>query len=184
MGCHTWFYNCVKPTIKNIKLDFTFKPNFDLFLKSELDIDFQNMHLEYLFGKKVDVKDVIAKTYKNAYKKFKKQLKAEIKKSKYNYWGTIDNLYLRSSNEIIKRNHLFTKIKIYGRKQNVIELQEVEYHDIFRTSGSCRYTSTILYSLEETLLFIDTNNLDVSVGAKDRVIEFWNKYPNGIIEFG
>lgn len=59
-----------------------------------------------------------------------------------------------------------------------------EYHNLFRIHG---YPEDCLYSLEETLQFI--KNYEKTYGFKVEIDEsslreYWEKYPNGMINFG
>lgn len=59
-----------------------------------------------------------------------------------------------------------------------------EYHDVFRVTG---YPNDTLYSYQECLEFIDNYNKKHNINIpvfKERLKEFWDKYPDGIIKFG
>ena len=58
---------------------------------------------------------------------------------------------------------------------------DCEFHDVFRIGG---YPETILTSLDEALLFIENNNCQTYANTIDKLKEFFDKYPNGVIEFG
>lgn len=56
-------------------------------------------------------------------------------------------------------------------------------HDLFRIGN---YTDDKLLSLKQTLDFIDKNKdiISFSENWEIELKEFWDKYPNGVIEFG
>ena len=60
---------------------------------------------------------------------------------------------------------------------------ETGFHDIFRKYG---YPEDKLFSLQETLNYINNpENACVTYDKTfERLNEFWNKYPDGMIEFG
>jgi hypothetical protein len=57
-----------------------------------------------------------------------------------------------------------------------------EFHDVFRTG----YSENLLFSLQESLDYINNpeNNCTVFENTTEKLIEFWNKYPEGAIYFG
>lgn len=56
-------------------------------------------------------------------------------------------------------------------------------HNLFRVGG---YPEDKLLSLEETLDFIERNKETVSFSEnwERKLVDFWEKNPNGVIEFG
>lgn len=72
--------------------------------------------------------------------------------------------------------------KIYILEQEI----DTEFHDCFRTSRRNEdgtYTDDIIYSKEECFKWLEDNINTVSGLNEERLNEFWNKYPNGVIEF-
>jgi len=57
--------------------------------------------------------------------------------------------------------------------------KETEYHDIFRIGG---YPEDMLTSFEETNVFIK-ENMCYSIDY-ERLVKFWEEYPEGLLEFG
>jgi hypothetical protein len=55
-----------------------------------------------------------------------------------------------------------------------------EFHDVFRVKN---YPEDILKSLDQTVNFIEANECEVFDDTHDRLKEFWDKYPNGLIYF-
>ena len=62
-------------------------------------------------------------------------------------------------------------------------IADTGFHDSFRKYG---YPDNMLFSLEETLKYIDdkNNSCETYENTFKRLKEFWNKYPEGLIEFG
>lgn len=60
---------------------------------------------------------------------------------------------------------------------------ETDFHDTFRKYG---YPENRLFSLQETLDYINNPKNDCTIYENTIEIleEFWNKYPDGMIEFG
>ena len=58
---------------------------------------------------------------------------------------------------------------------------DCEFHNLFRTS--C-FEDVILTSYEETVKYIEDNNCETFDYTYDKLKEFFEKYPNGVIEFG
>lgn len=58
---------------------------------------------------------------------------------------------------------------------------DCEYHDLFRIGG---YPETLLHSYDETIKFIKENDCKTYDYTNEKIKEFWNKYPNGVIDFG
>lgn len=56
-----------------------------------------------------------------------------------------------------------------------------EFHDVFRVKN---YPEDILTSLNQTLNFINNNECEIFEDTHDKLKEFWDKYPNGLIYFG
>lgn len=81
-------------------------------------------------------------------------------------------------------------VTIGGPEYGVDYVFEKRFHDIFRIHD---YEANPCYSLEETLKLCDKYNVDwdkmyektdIKMNNKDLLIEFWETYPDGIIEFG
>lgn len=64
---------------------------------------------------------------------------------------------------------------------NVYEELTSEFHDLFRYSD---YEHPSLYSKEETFEFIKNKKIHISVINYNRLLSFWEHYPDGLIEFG
>ena len=84
------------------------------------------------------------------------------------------------SEELLQLNH---------REDEIYRLNEAEYHDLFRTSkrdpDGC-YTTDFITSQKDCKKWLEDNKDLISIedwGYK-LLDKFWNKYPNGVIDFG
>lgn len=59
-------------------------------------------------------------------------------------------------------------------------------HDAFRVNGELRYSENILFGFDETLKFIEDNKGDIELceDSIPRVKKFFERYPDGMINFG
>lgn len=76
---------------------------------------------------------------------------------------------------------------ILEKYDELFDSNESEFHDIFRTwkkQEDDTYLEIQLNSREETLRWIDENMEFIDYLNIDKVNEFWDKYPDGFIEFG
>jgi hypothetical protein len=71
----------------------------------------------------------------------------------------------------------------YSNKVNFEKQLTCEFHDVFRTSD---YDGAELYSLKETIDYIsdEKNGCLIMENTVELLNEFWDKYPEGVIEFG
>ena len=62
-------------------------------------------------------------------------------------------------------------------------IEDTGFHDVFRKYG---YPDDKLFSLKESLDYINNTNNDCVIyeDTVQRLTEFWNKFKNGMIEFG
>lgn len=58
---------------------------------------------------------------------------------------------------------------------------DTEYADLFRTHY---HDDVYLKSFNETIEFINKENISITDENLLRLKEFWDKYPDGVIEFG
>jgi hypothetical protein len=154
MGCHTWFYKKLNSKEEELKKEILFKL----------------YELRKTFIKNKKLLSYITNDI------FKIKNKKMSKKFLYKIYVNIPHDNLKT----IFNNNIYEKVN--------------EFHDLFRTND---YNSPILISFEETLNFINLNNLKgISYFSEEekriiteepdfkKIKEFWNKYPDGIIEFG
>lgn len=160
MGSHTWFYNKNNRTLEEAK---------DLYVKNlEKDTEFiKNILKDDNYGG-YDWKEYYEEMNIDNYEDF---LNDQLKSNR-NKINNINDL----SEEQIYKSQTETSIYVNGKFYTMVE----DFHDLFRTN----YNNTKLFSLEETLKFIKENNCSVYDYTEKRLKEFWNKYPNGVIDFG
>ena len=85
-----------------------------------------------------------------------------------------------TNNEIAKDTCDYSIYKYKSNRYTDIDTP----HDIFRIGG---YPNIYLLSKIETFKFIDDNIENISFSVSDwkyRISCFWDKHPNGVIEFG
>ena len=157
MGCHIWCFKRVERTQEEAK---------QLFLKQkQKDIN----DWEEIVNNPLDECRV-------AYKWSQEEIEFTLAVFKRQY-RMVENNYCQKA----IWNHQPDNVSEYIN--NVFYVNS-EYHDVFRVMG---YPDDTLYSYEECLEFIDNynkkHNTNISV-FKERLKEFWDKYPNGIIKFG
>ena len=184
MGCHTWFYKKIEsPSEETMKARIKDKCKEEIAFLNQLIYDREKIDqtllkaypewtpeyakeiiphwenlIKYIEGKKIDISETI-KYF------FDTELEGEL----------ICNIYasLMSDDWILK----YVKGKGF--------YLETEFHDIFRKYG---YPEDKLFSLEETLQYINNPENECSISDKEYTIKelkkFWKKYPNGMIRFG
>ena len=69
----------------------------------------------------------------------------------------------------------------YRDKEHLNKQLSCEYHDVFRASWD---EDTILTNYEDTIKYIKENNCKIFDYTFDKLKEFFEKYPKGVIEFG
>jgi hypothetical protein len=69
----------------------------------------------------------------------------------------------------------------YRNKEYLNKQLDCEFHDLFRAGYD---EDKVLTSLEETLSYIKENNCKTFEYTEKGLKEFFNKYPDGVIEFG
>ena len=167
MGCHTWFY-------KKVKGPDTDKMYQTVVKRVQKEIEF--------LKRLIDDRESIDADLLEAYPEWT----PEFANQNIPIWqGILD--------QALDRTLQFEKLCEYyeiwspGLKHYVEGkgwFDEVDgFHDEFRKYG---YPDDRLYSLEETLAYIENpeNNCTVYETTKRRLKEFWEKYPEGMIEFG
>lgn len=81
--------------------------------------------------------------------------------------------------------------RLFDEAFNLHLKNKTEYHDLFRTNkltDDGDYTTDVIYSREECFEWINNRNnkvyfTDVELAVR-KLNEFWDEYPNGVIEFG
>lgn len=79
-------------------------------------------------------------------------------------------------------------LQLNTRLNEIDKLNDTEFHDVFRTNkreqNNGEYSLDVIYSKEECNKWLTENKELVHNLNKDHLDEFWNKYPNGVIDFG
>ncbi len=78
-------------------------------------------------------------------------------------------------------------LAINARINEIDELNNAEYHDIFRTNKRNEdgtYTEDVIYSKKECDKWLENNKHSLKEEDKHFLDEFWDKYPDGVIYFG
>ncbi len=165
MGCHTWFYKRVEvdfDTMRNMVLN-NYKKSMDRYDRWILNptdpeyLDMLSAYPEWTLDLVEQWRDVNRKQISM----IEKVLCKEAIISKYCSFSSGVNRY-------IKGKGIF---------------MECGYHDIFRKYG---YPEDMLFSYEDTLDYIDYpgNNCQLYDHSLEKLKEFWEKYPDGMIDFG
>jgi len=98
--------------------------------------------------------------------------------------------YLKRQIKMVKNNFCQRAVWNHQNDGNLTEYidgkgfyMEIGFHDTFRKYG---YPEDRLFSLQETLDYINNPENDCTIyeNTIERLKEFWNKYPDGMIEFG
>lgn len=167
MGCHTWFYKKIdSPSDDEVKKNILERCNEE--------IDFLNR----LVNDRESIDEGLLHTYP--------EWTPEFGESEKEFW-----LNLKDSIE----TNTITQEEIYDYytswSEDLIEYVEGkgfyvecgDFHDVFRRYG---YPEDQLFSLEESLEYINSpiNDCTVNVDTIERLKVFWDKYPDGLIEFG
>lgn len=167
MGCHTWFYKKTEtPTDESIK---------------EYLLEYCAAELKYLDAL-VNDRESIDPHMLDAYPEWT----PEWAKERIIEWSDLQASIQNDSLEKAKLYELYlgwyNDLIAYDEKHGWFEPVD-EYHDLFRVGG---YPEDHLCSLEETLEYINNpeNQCRVYDYTNESLAAFWNKYPDGLIEFG
>ena len=165
MGCHTWAYKRIEsPSFEKMK-DFVLKIYKDSSDNLQKWID-NPQDEEYL----------------DMFKHYKEWTIDYIK-----YWQETDKRRIRLIENGFCKQAIVNKYCSYS--DGLIECyngnfyKEIGFHDMFRKYG---YPDDKLFSLKETLDYINNplNKCIINDKTFEWLDEFWNKYPDGMIEFG
>lgn len=159
MGCHTWFYRKIERTQEEAKQSC----------------------INYL----KHARNLGWKIYKNP--KGYAGIDWKVNKTEQ-----LRYIYLLNRQIRMVSNNLCQKaIWNYQNDEDLVEyfegrglyIEDTGFHDVFRKYG---YPNDVLFSLEETLKYIDDvkNDCVLRENSKERLYEFWSKFPNGAISFG
>jgi len=165
MGCHTWFhkkyiFSKEEAKLKLIEIVDERIKSTERFMYSptEEDKEFLSDYPEY---KDDDLMGELE----------------ELNKFKDNIENLSDDEIFESFAEKSLQNLTYIKDNGLYKSDNSLP------HDLFRKYG---YPDDVLLSLEETLsyMFDPKNKCQIFEYSKKDIIEYWNKYPDGMIDFG
>lgn len=158
MGCHTWFATKSKYSLEELR---------------SIWITQQEKKIEHWEKNSETIKEVVLssawdqKYYEWQMKLFKRQLRmvrnGNIKCAFVNHVETDEGDIYEMGNGVV-----------YCNKQDLP-------HDLFR----CGYTDTKLFSLAETLAYLDDpkNQCTEFPDTRERLLRFWEQYPDSMISF-
>jgi hypothetical protein len=183
MGCHTWFYKKIE-TPSEDEIRSTVKD------RCEREIQF----LEKLIHRRSEIDEDLLEAYPEWTPDYAKEIKPHWERIiAFANGGSIDLSEFPEyffEEDYDKENLLSQfyaawqpKLTVYIPERGFYE--EVEFHDVFRKYG---YPEDLLFSLEETLTYINNPKNKCSIHDKEWTLktlyEFWKKYPDGMIQFG
>lgn len=182
MGCHTWFYKKIEgPTQESIVS----------VVKKRV-----SKELEFL-NRLINDRDSIDSDLLEAYPEWNK----EYAEKNIPLWQTIydfangedidlsifpEDFFEEDVTKDTLLQSLYTswvnKLTVFIKEKEWYEDVD-DFHDLFRKYG---YPDDMLFSLEETLEYINDpkNECTVYEYTENRLKEFWEKYPDGMIQFG
>ena len=167
MGCHTWFYKKIEgPTEEQIRKDLVvyFQETiqfYDSALNQKESLD--DLTKEVLEGVSDEELEVERDEFLFLYRRF-----------------ASGEMGIDEVNENWASSRFSRHIEYY-RKGGWYETDDSLPHDLFRIGN---YPETLLFSLEETLDFIQTNKCTVYEYTDEKLRDFWAEFPDGMIRFG
>jgi hypothetical protein len=167
MGCHTWFYKKIEgPTEEQIRKDLVvyFQETiqfYDSALNQKESLD--DLTKEVLEGVSDEELEAERDEFLFLYRRF-----------------ASGEMGIDEVNENWASSRFSRHIE-YSRKMGWYETDDSLPHDLFRIGS---YPETLLFSLEETLDFIQTNKCTVYEYTDEKLRDFWAEFPDGMIRFG
>lgn len=171
MGCHTWFFKRADPQptweeVKNFKLDYIDR-SIELhqqMIDGTLDPDMAEAYPEW--------NKECGERYIPIYERMRRMVEKDLcKLAVCHGYSYNDNL-----------THFSNEKEVFYYEDNTLP------HDLFRIGG---YPDDLLFSFEETLDFIERYNKKYDYEVKfdrldgmQRLKDFWNEHPDGMIHFG
>lgn len=158
MGCHTWFYRKIERTQEEatIRCLKRLKRHRNLYWKIHKNPNYLDIDWEISKADNLNRIRILNRQIKAISNGFYKKA----------LWNRQDD---KNLTKFIEGKGLY--------------IEDTGYHDIFRKYG---YPEDRLFSLEETLEYINNpiNECDLRDSSIDRLTQFWQEYPEGIICFG
>ena len=193
MGCHTWFYRKVEdPSVDKMMSTIEDRIERELTFLEKLINDRDSIDAELLecysdWTPEWAVKNREFWTQLSMFLKGEAELRDSDKRK---FWMHIDvdNQNTELNND--KRESILKQLYSTWSDELYIEgrgffVDDTGYHDEFRKYG---YPNDLLFSLEETLAYIDDPKNKCFVSDREwtekRLKEFWEKHPDGMIQFG
>lgn len=166
MGCHTWFYKKVNRTYEEAK---------EIWINNQKEII---KRWKEIINNPEDKSRIVYEWTKEFCENYLEVLNRQLK------------IVQKELCKVAVMNHQPNDKngKLYQYISNNLYCTSDELpHDYFRIGN---YPEDLLFSLEQTLNFLESNNDKIfySWKSKEETIkylkEFWNQYPNGLIKFG
>lgn len=172
MGCHTWFYRPITEEEYNM-----FKDN----IQNDISCILEDNELYSLMKKEqVDsFKEECEETKKIIYDSLEKGNDLWLELG----WGTGENRVVKIKGKFYLQLNS-TEIDdsdSYRRKILIPIPREKAFHDVFRVKN---YPSWVIHNKRELRRKMRKKYFDLTQEQLDRLHEFWQMYPDGIITFG
>ncbi len=190
MGCHTWGYRKISPQPTKEQITKAFKELFQRMIDNCKGI-LSNKHFNY------DDDNSIYKSQEEAEQDLKNlQWFLENCEHSDDYKVNYENDLKNNDGELSIESELYelkhdlsifdetiSPLRIFDEKTNAYYIETEDYYkdNMFRCYD---WNQENLHSREETLKLIENNNNTVEDVNIDKVNEFWDKYPDGLIDFG
>jgi len=186
MGCHTWFYRKFDVSIEQVKEDAIYICQQQI-LRQQKYIDDPYLDIEW--------RHEYVEDYKKRYncdpfehdKKFFEKCLRFIEKGYFKKLDTLSRFYDFITLEDEKNGKFIKGIYNYCARNNSVYIKDKGSdlpNTIFRVGN---YPEDQLLSYEETINFINSHVVSFSYEkemALDKLKQFWEKYPDGMICFG
>lgn len=160
MGCHTWFYKKInpQPTYEEVKEN--------VLNQFYIELDFYNNTLNGC-----DIDEELLSVYPEFTTEYYIKAKA------------ITERQIAFIKKDLCKKAIYDRYSCLRLNIDSVLYVNCEYHDLFR---KYTFSEDKLFSLEETLNYIEKYKDEISLfeDTFELLKEFWNKYPDGVIDFG
>jgi hypothetical protein len=173
MGCHTWCYRKLNP-----------QPTWDEVVENVLDY----LKRELVFNERLIAKDPEFEWLhqdhdEQDYWDYRYELNSKIKEISE---GTCEHDEICSLYEYITgwpegNTFPITALTEYVPNVGFFVDDDTTPHDLFRLGG---YPEDRLFSYDETMEYCEKKNIELNGEEKKDVRDFWDKFPDGMINFG